>query len=180
MCKVFAQQNPSWYYPSTMAKHEEQDEILIEGDAHAQMRVYEIGFHLDPELPTEEVKKTYQEIRKVIEGAGTIVAEGEPNKIPLAYTIFRSEQTGRRDFVSAYFCWIAYETDGSGHDAVLARVGEETRVVRFIDLRTDKESAQHSAEMAEIYAKMPSEVEDTDKDVSEVELDAALKEVEVA
>lgn len=163
-----------------MAKHEEQDEVLTEEGAHADMRVYELGFHLDPELPTEEVKKTYQEIHKVISGAGTVVAEGEPTKIPLAYTIFRSEQTGRRDFTSAYFCWIAYETDGAGHDAALAAIQGESRVIRFIDLRTTKEAAQHAQEMAEIYAKMPAESEETEADVSDVELDAALKEVEVA
>ena len=28
----------------------------IEAD-HAELRVYELGFHLDPELPTEEAKK---------------------------------------------------------------------------------------------------------------------------
>ena len=179
MCKVFAQQNPSWYYPPTMAKREEQGETTIEDADHAQMRVYELGFHLDPELPIDEIKKTYQGIRTVISGAGTVIAEGEPNKIPLAYTIFRSEQTGRRDFDTAYFCWIAYETDGAGHDLALAKVGEEKRVVRFIDLRTTKESALHSAEMAEIYAKMPSEVAEAEGDVSDVELDRALKEVEV-
>lgn len=163
-----------------MAKHEEQDEILTEEGDNAEMRVYELGFHLDPEVPSEEIKKTYQEIRSVISKAGEIVAEGEPTKIPLAYTIFRSEQTGRRDFDSAYFCWIAYETDGAGHDSVLAAIQGESRVVRFIDLRTTKESAKHSAEMAELYAKMPSAENENEPEALDAELDAALKEVEAA
>ena len=163
-----------------MAKNEEQDHILNEEDAHAEMRVYELGFHLDPEVPSEEIKKIYQEIRTGISKAGSIVAEGEPTKIPLAYTIFRSEQTGRRDFDSAYFCWIAYEADGAGHDATLAAIGAESRVVRFIDLRTTKESAKHSAEMAEIYAKMPSDAAENETDSADVELENALKEVEAA
>lgn len=163
-----------------MANNEQQVETTVEDADHAEMRVYELGFHLDPELPFDEIKKTYHEIHKVISDAGTVVAEGEPNKIPLAYTIFRSEQTGRRDFTHAYFCWIAYETDGAGHEKVLSVAKAEKRVVRFIDLRTTKESAKHSAEMAEIYAKMPKESEGRESDVSETELDNALKEVEVA
>ncbi len=146
-----------------------------------ESRVYELGFHLDSELPTEEVKKTYQALRDVIAKVGTIVAEGEPAKIPLAYTISRSDQAGRRDWNSAFFCWIAYETEGEGHETVLAAAKAETRIIRFLDIRTDKESAKHSAEMAEIYAKMPETLEGAlEEDVSEVELDAALKDAGVA
>ena len=29
-------------------------------------RVYELGFHLDPELPAEEVKKAYQAVRDAV------------------------------------------------------------------------------------------------------------------
>lgn len=163
-----------------MANNEEQEEAQVQDTDHAEMRVYELGFHLDPELPIDEIKKTYQDIHKVISDGGSVVAEGQPNKIPLAYTIFRSEQTGRRDFTNAYFCWIAYETDGAGHDKVLEAVKAQTRVVRFIDLRTTKDSAKHSAEMAEIYAKMPKESDSAESDISETELDNALKEVEVA
>lgn len=145
-----------------------------------ESRVYEIGFHLDSELPTEEAKKTYQAIRETIANAGTIVAEGEPVKVQLAYTISRSERGGRRDFTSAFFCWIAYEADGPGHQTAVAAVQGEGRVVRFLDLRTTKDAAKHSAEMAEIYARTPEAESATEEDVSDVELDAALKEAGAA
>lgn len=146
-----------------------------------ESRVYELGFHLDSELPSEEVKKTYQALRDVVAGAGTIIAEGEPLKIPLAYTISRSDQQGRRDFTSAFFAWIAYETEGEGHDTVLAAAKEEVRIIRFLDLRTTKEAAKHSEEMAEIYAKMPMGDEGVpEEEVLDVELDAALKEAGAA
>jgi ribosomal protein S6 len=146
-----------------------------------ESRVYELGFHLDSELPTEEVKKTYQQLRDVISGVGSIVAEGEPVKVPLAYTISRSDQAGRRDFNSAFFCWIAYQTEGEGHQTVLDAAKSEGRVIRFLDIRTTKESAQHSAEMAEIYAKMPNGDEaGAEEDVSDAELDAALKDAGAA
>ena len=76
-------------------------ELEIE-EGNNETRTYELGFHIDPELPQEEVKKTYQAIREKIAAAGEIVAEGEPEKIPLAYTISRQETTGRRDFVKGF------------------------------------------------------------------------------
>lgn len=129
---------------------EMEDDMGADG---LETRVYELGFHLDPELPQEEVKKTYQTIRDRITAVGTIVAEGEPTKIPLAYTIYRSETTGRRDFDTAFFCWIAYETNGQGHDDIGTMAREESRIIRFLDLRTTKDAAKHSAEMHEIFAQ---------------------------
>jgi ribosomal protein S6 len=141
-----------------------------------ESRVYELGFHIDPELPQEEVKKTYQSLR---EKASTIVAEGEPQKIPLAYTISQKVQGGgRRDFDSAYFAWFAYEADLAGHEAVLEAAKAESRLLRYIDLRTEKDAAIHAAEMHEIYAKM-GETNQAEAEVNDTELDAALKEAGV-
>ena len=56
-----------------------------------EMRIYELGFHLDGELPQEESKRSYQAVRDGIAAAGTVITEGEPTKIPLAYTIFYPE-----------------------------------------------------------------------------------------
>ena len=141
-----------------------------------ESRVYELGFHIDPELPQEEVKKTYQSLREKV---SSLVAEGEPQKIPLAYTISHKVQGGgRRDYDSAYFAWIAYEADLAEHEAILEAAKNESRLIRFIDLRTDFDSAKHAAEMHEIYAKM-GEGQEPAGEVNDTELDAALKEAGV-
>ena len=141
-----------------------------------ESRVYELGFHIDPELPQEEVKKTYQALR---EKASTLVAEGEPQKIPLAYTISQKVQGGgRRDFDTAYFAWFAYEADIAEHEAIVEAAKAEARLIRYIDLRTDAETAKHAAEMHEIYAKM-GEGQQAEGEASDAELDAALKEAGV-
>lgn len=152
------------------------------GEGYNESRVYEFGFHLDSELPTEEVKKTYQTIRDLIAGAGSVIAEGEPVKIPLAYTISRQEQSGRRDWNSAFFCWIAYEAEGEGHQAVLDAAKAENRIIRFLDVRTTKDAAKHSAEMAEIYARAAAgeDAAPEEEAVRDEELDAALKDAGVA
>jgi ribosomal protein S6 len=144
-----------------------QDTEIIEGtegaeDADiAETRVYEFGFHLDAELPQEEAKKIYQSIRDRISAVGTLVAEGEPTKIPLAYTISRQETTGRRDFDSAFFCWIAYEADAAGHEDLLGFLKDIPSIIRFIDIRTDREAAKHAVEMHELFIRNAAEDRDT-------------------
>jgi len=155
---------------------ESADEAL--DDAGSEPRVYELGFHLDPELPTEEVKKAYQTVRDLIAKKGVIVAEGEPEKIPLAYTISRQETTGRRDFDSAYFSWIVYEALAENHAAVIAAAGADKRIIRFIDLLTTKDAARHSVEIREISQKMPERIKEPEPEaVIGAELDAALERV---
>ena len=154
--------------------------VMAENEAdYAENRVYELGFHLDGELPQEEAKKAYEAIKAAAAKVGTVVAEGTPQKIQLAYTISRMDTTGRRDFNTSFFCWIAYETDGTGHAAVTEAAKEETRIVRFIDLRTSKDAAKHAEEMQEFYQRVPEQTE-AEEDVVDAELDAALKEAGAA
>lgn len=141
-------------------------------------RVYELAFHLDPELPTEEVKKAYTRVKGAIEANGSIVAEGEPEKIQLAYTISRQEPSGRRDFDSAYFAWIVYECDSSKHATIMASVKAETHIVRSLDILTTKDAARHAQEMKELSTKTPP-AKEGEPTVSDAELDAALEEVAV-
>ena len=163
-----------------MAKNQDE-KALLDGtleDEGGEPRVYELGFHLDPELPTEEVKKAYQEIRKFVEEMGTIVAEGEPEKIQLAYTISRQDTAGRRDFDSAYFAWIVYEATAANHAEVLTSADADKRIIRFIDLLTTKDAARHAVEMRELSKKTPERAEDADAALG-AELDAAIESAAV-
>lgn len=164
-----------------MAKEREIDTDTELEDAGGEPRVYELGFHLDQELPSEEVKKTHQAMRELIAGKGTLVAEGAPEKIQLAYTISRKEVAGRRDFDSAYFAWIAYEASAPKHAEIIAAAAANARIIRFIDLITDKETVRHAVEMREIAAKTqtPEEEQRTEDRGATIgaELDVALENV---
>jgi len=153
----------------------EADSLDTVGD---EPRVYELGFHLDSELPTEEVKKTYQATLESITSRGTLIAEGEPMKIKLAYTISRQETAGRRDFDSAFFSWIVYETTPEKHAEVISAANTDKRIIRFIDLLTTKDAARHAVEMREIAMKTPEHTEDPEE-AAGAALDAALENVVV-
>ncbi len=153
----------------------EGTELELEA-GYNESRVYELGFHLDPELPQEEAKKTYQALRDTVSAEGEIVAEGEPQKVQLAYTISRSVDHMRRDYDTAYFAWIAYEAETEGHTKVLEAAKNEMNVIRFLDIRTEKDLALHAAEMHEIYAKAAEQNAIVPEEVSDTDLDQALKE----
>ncbi len=162
-----------------MAKNQDEEVLSDElEDTGAEPRVYELGFHLDPELPSEEVKKAYQAIREIVAGKGTLVAEGEPHMLQLAYTISRQETSGRRDFDSAYFSWIVYEALASAHAEVLTAVSADKRIIRFFDVLTTKDAARHSVEMHELSQKTPEHASDPEM-AADAELDAALEGVAV-
>lgn len=138
-----------------------------------ETRVYELGFHLDPDLPTEEVKKAFADMRALIEEKGSIVAQGEPMQIPLAYTISRSETGGRRDFNSAHLAWIAYETSSANHGEVTAAANADKRIIRFIDIVTTKDAARHAEALREVT--MAPSVESEEAPPADAELDEALE-----
>ena len=146
----------------------------IADDASSETRVYELGFHLDPELPSEEVKKAYGSIRALVAEKGVVIAEGEPQNIQLAYTISCQNATGRRDFNSAYFCWIAYEASARNHSEIISAANVDKRIVRFIDLLTTKDAARYSVELHELLVKTPERVNEPEETLA-VEIDAALE-----
>ncbi|MBA3789232.1 30S ribosomal protein S6 [Patescibacteria group bacterium] len=146
---------------------------------HAEPRVYELSFHIDADLPQEEAKKAYEALKDAISSNdGSLLAEGEPEKIQLAYTISRMEPAGRRDWDASFFGWLAYESTGEGHNAVIRTAGADGRIFRFLDVRTTKDAAKHSAEMHEFYRKAPEA--HAEEEAADLELDTALKEAGVA
>ncbi len=111
----------------------------------AELRIYELGFHIDTGLSKQKVKELFQNIKQSIAKDATVIATGEPQHMELAYTISRMERTGRHDFPESFFGWIAYESIGSVHEQILEMMKNQNDIFRYIDLRTTKEAAEYSA-----------------------------------
>jgi ribosomal protein S6 len=144
----------------------------VEADS-LESRIYELGAHLDPELSESDMKKAYSKIRKSIEDKGEILAEGEPTKIPLAYTISVKNTIGRRDFNSAFFFWIAYVAQVSDHGALIESFTEDKNIIRYIDLKTTKELAEYSSQMQELFIEEAKQSVGQEE-IPEVEVDAEV------
>ena len=141
----------------------------------APFGVYELGFHIDAGS-AEDARRVFEEIRSGIEKAdGSVIAEGSPRKVHLAYTISRMETGGRRDFDTAFFSWIGFETDGKARDVIASMLGNDTRIIRFIVLKTTADALQHAEAQLLIEEKALAD-EDAEDDVS-TDLDAVFDEM---
>ncbi|HEY4523200.1 MAG TPA: 30S ribosomal protein S6 [Candidatus Paceibacterota bacterium] len=150
-----------------------EEQELDSGEA----RVYELGFHLDPGLASDEVKGAYQAVRTLVESKGEVVAEGEPEKVALAYTVSRAATAGRQDFDAAYFAWITYEATVGAHEEIVKAAGAESRIIRFIDLVSDRDTARAASARAELADKVPEHPTESEAVSEDVALDAALESV---
>lgn len=162
---------------------EERDEVYDAAEEGSnEPRVYELGFHIDPELSQKEVKGVFQSIKSIAEEIGEVIAVGEPEKISLAYTISRMEHEGRHDFPEAFFAWVVYETGARTHERVLEAANAELRIFRFIDVLTTKDAALHAAQQQEMRkhattkAETQAEPKVPEASVSEEQLETAIGE----
>lgn len=110
--------------------------------------IYEIAFHIDPNLSDTEVAAAAERVKKLVAGAGgAVVAEGAPKRIQLAYDITRMEQGRRYDYAYAFFAWFAYEGAPEAAAAIEAEVKADKAIIRHLVVKTTKEQALHSEEM---------------------------------
>lgn len=110
-----------------------------------ETQVYEVAFHIDPNLSETEVKATYEKVKKLV---GGVIAEGSPKKTDLAYTISRREEDGRNDFDSAFFAWVAYEGSPEGQEAIDETLRATKEIVRYLVVKTTREAVEHAEQQA--------------------------------
>ena len=81
----------------------EDDEVIT--------RVYEIGYHIIPTVKEEDLEKTVNDVRSVIEKSnGSFIAEGAPSLTRLSYSMKTRGGAGDRkvEYDRAYFGWIKF------------------------------------------------------------------------
>lgn len=118
-------------------------------DLSADLRVYEIGYHILPTVKEEDVESVVAGIRAFIEKAGgSFIAEGAPVSIKLAYTMFVSNEGKRTAFDRAYFGWIKCELEGSAAYTLAQQLETDKQILRSIVFKTVREDtravARHS------------------------------------
>lgn len=106
-----------------------------------ESKVYELGFHLSPAIPTSEVAGEIEKIKaKITELGGNFIASGEVVMIPLAYPMSYL-LAGKKQIVSqAHFSWLKFELDRNKIKELKAFLDQFPHLVRFILANTVRES----------------------------------------
>ncbi|MDO8481834.1 MAG: 30S ribosomal protein S6 [bacterium] len=129
-------------------------------EAPAELRIYEIGYHILPAVKEEDVEKIVSGIRSIIEKAGgSFIAEGAPSLIRLAYPMSALAVEGEKrvEYDRGYFGWIKFESDVSATSALTETLKSDANILRFGIFRTVREDTR-----AKMKAPTMREVKRTD------------------
>lgn len=167
-------------------------EELITGDATdtqdvAAARVYEVGYHVIPTVPEENIEKIVGDIRSAIEQAGgAFIAEGAPVLMKLSYPMISREGDKNVEHDRGYFGWIKFESSVVAAQALEESLKTNTSILRHIVFRTVREETRarmkaptlREVKRTDTLKTSPRREEDaTAAPVSEVDLDKALNEI---
>lgn len=149
-------------------------------------RVYEVGYHVIPNTDASNVEGVVNTVREVITKAGgNLIAEGAPQEIKLAYTMFINNQGKNTSYDRAFFGWIKFELDSGLVSDIESALKINRDILRSIVFKTVREETR-----ASIRAGMLREVRRGDtlkgvkkeegasaEEVSEEKLDEALEDI---
>ena len=123
-----------------MEKENTRPEVQETSPENEGAHVYELGYHLIPTLTTAEIEQEVSLLKEHIEkNGGTIISEGQPALVDLAYTMVKKQEGKNAPFDKAYFGWIKFE--GTGEAAVAVKEGTDghKNILRFIVIKTVRE-----------------------------------------
>ena len=117
-----------------MARKKVVKEVVLET---LDPRVYEVGYLLSPAVRDENLTSALAKIQETITTAGgTIIAEGEPEFIDLAYEMTRVIENKNIRFTQAYFGWIKFTIEPKQIVEINAVLETNIDIIRFLVLKT--------------------------------------------
>lgn len=173
----------------------EKEETLNEAEASTiedvdmdEKTVYELGFHLLPTLSEDELTKEFADIKALILAhKGTVIVEGTPKAMRLAYTMVKKQEGKNAKFDTSFFGWVKFETTPNQVVLLKEEIDLMKMMLRFIVVKTTREDltiqqkpARRSEEPQPIIKK--PEVKEEKKDatpISEAELDKTIEDLVV-
>lgn len=146
-------------------------------------RVYEVGYHINPEAKEDDLEAIVAGIRSIIEKAGgAFIAEGSPSLIKLAYDIPVKAGGKIVEFDRAYFGWIKFDASADAAQALEESLKKSKDVIRSLVFRTVREDTRAHFKAPTLREVKRTDTikptirrEETSAPVSEEELDKALE-----
>lgn len=133
-----------------MAEQEHTQEATAAAPAKQEgVRVYEVGYHIISTVKEDEVEQVVNKIRTAIEEmGGSLIAEGAPQSLALAYPMYVSEGGKNTGFDRTYFGWIKFEGKTDEIHALRDTLRANEQVLRFIIFQTTREETRASVKQS--------------------------------
>ncbi len=147
-------------------------------------RVYELGFLLSPAVREEDLDARVDEIKAIITGTtGTILSEGRPEFIDLAYEMSRIINNKRVRFNQGYFGWIKFSTTPDQINAIGDALEKNLLIIRNLLITTVAENTVISkkplSKILKSSAREELVEEDLLADIDGEEIDPGIAAIEL-
>ncbi|MEK7460165.1 MAG: 30S ribosomal protein S6 [Patescibacteria group bacterium] len=121
---------------------------------HTEPRVYELGYHLVPTVSEEQIPGISGAVRGMIEkNSKEVISEELPVFIDLAYQVIKTVEHKNKRFDEAYFGWIKFEGSPEGIAVIEEGLKNNENVLRYIIVKTLRESTYLSKKFPSSNAK---------------------------
>jgi ribosomal protein S6 len=122
----------------------EKVEKLEEGGG----QVYELGYHIVSTVAEENLPKEVEALKAIVlKDGGSLVSEGEPKLINLAYSMTKSVADTRKKFDTAYFGWLKFETKSELMPSIKKAVDAYPNVLRYLLIKTVRENTLYTPKL---------------------------------
>jgi len=122
--------------------------------SEGRTQIYELGYHIVPTVPENDLPSEVSALTGVIlEKGGIMISDERPMLRPLAYTLYGNGPSGKAGFNNAYFGWVKFEAPIGEIKAIEAEVAKNQKILRFLLVKTVRESTLYGARIAQ-NAKM--------------------------
>ncbi len=104
-------------------------------------QVYELGYHIVSTVAEENLPKEVENLKAIVlKDGGSLVSEGEPKLINLAYSMTKSVADIKKKFNTAYFGWIKFETKSALIPEMKKKIDASSTVLRYLLIKTVREN----------------------------------------
>jgi ribosomal protein S6 len=105
------------------------------------VQVYELGYHIVSTVAEENLSKEAEALKAIVlKDGGSLVSEGEPKLINLAYSMTKSVADVKKTFNTAYFGWLKFETKSELMPMIKKAVDANDHVLRYLLIKTVREN----------------------------------------
>jgi len=152
---------------------ENESENLEIGDKVPQ--VYELSYLITPTKSLEEAEGKAADLKShMLSNGGTILNEGKPKIIDLAYPMAKIISNKRYVYENAYFGWVKVEIAKDRASLVKDTLDKDIDVIRFLIIKTKKDVPQ----LKRRQIRKPVVKKEEPKDVPQVDEEKLNKELE--
>lgn len=104
-------------------------------------RIYEIGYLLSPAIRDEDLEARATDLKEsLIKLGATVISEGNPEFIDLAYEMSRVIENKRVRFNQGYFGWFKIEIDPAKMAEAKEALDKNTLLIRYLLIGATKEN----------------------------------------